>query len=181
MTNQSLPTAAKFVALVASLPVFWVVMFLGTYFLMALGAIALGPVNEEMMPSILKVAMIVAGVAMTWCFYNEMRGGGLQDPITALKNIGKFALASLALPILWFGVMFATSFVLVILGALIGFVDVSSLESNPETFQTVASISAVVGGVIVTALLIHQWKHKKKDLFLAVIGSVMLMLSMFSG
>ncbi len=178
MSNQSLPTSVKFVALVASLPVFWVLMFLGTYFLMAFGALALGPVNEELFPSILKAAMIVASVAMLWCFYKEMTGGGLQAPITALKNIGKFALASIALPVLWFGVMFVTSFVLVILGAIFGFVDVSSLESNPESFHVLFSISVVVGGVITAGAVVYQWKHKKKDLLMAVIGSALLMLTL---
>ena len=180
MSNQSLTTAAKFAALVVSLPVLWVLVFLGTYFLMGLGALAMGPLNEEMIPSIMKAAMVVAGVAMTWCFYNEMRVGGLQDPITALKNIGKFALASVALPILWVGALLATSFVILVLlipAVLFGLV---GPELNPENLQVLLSISAVVSAVIVAAAVVYQWKHKKKDLVMAVIGSVLLMLTLSS-
>lgn len=177
MSNQSLTTAAKFVALVVSLPVLWVLVFLGTYFLMGLGALAMGPLNEEMIPSIMKAAMLVAGLAMAWCFYNEMRAGGLQNPITALKNIGKFALASVALPILWVGALLATSFVLLIPAILFGLV---GPELNPENLQVLLSISAVVSAVIVAAAVVYQWKHKKKDLVMAVIGSVLLMLTLSS-
>lgn len=175
MTNQSLTTTAKFVALVASLPVFWVLIFLSTYFLMGLGALAIGPQSEELLLSILNAAMILASVAIVWCFYKEMRGGGLKAPITALKNIGKFALASVALPILWFGAMFLTSFVLLIPGVLLGLV---GSEPDSADFQVLYSISAVVGGIIVAAAIVYQWKHKKKGLLMAVIGSALLMLTL---
>lgn len=182
MSKQSHTTGARFVALVASLPVFWILVFLGTYFLMAFGAsaLALGPVNEAVYPTLITMALVIASVAIIGCLYNEMRGGGLQNPITALKNIGRFALATVALPVLWFGAIFVTFLALAIFAVLFGFVDLATLESDPESTATLLSISVMIGAVIVGAGIVYQWKHKKKGLLMAIIGSTMLLMSMFT-